>query len=118
MDGSLARLAGDLPALTEPQQAGSQDAPSLRLAGTLAFEGIDPTDDRLGALRSACCLLEKLKAEAAALEVRAQAGRGDPMTLATGRSSLDTAVERLEALIRRLDEAVLADVDAKVGGSR
>jgi hypothetical protein len=118
MDGSHARLAGDLPVLTEPKQAGSQDAPGLRLAGTLAFEGIDPTDERLGALRNACCLLEKLKAEAAALEVRAQAGRGDPMTLATGRNSLDTAVEQLEALIRRLDEAVLADVDAKAGVAR
>jgi hypothetical protein len=59
-----------------------------------------------------------MKAEAAALEVRAQAGRGDPMTLATGRNSLDTAVEQLEALIRRLDEAVLADLDAKSGVSR
>jgi hypothetical protein len=38
------------------------------------------------------------------------------MTLATGRNSLDMAVEQLEALIRRLDEAVLADVDARVGG--
>jgi hypothetical protein len=118
MDGSLARLAGDMPALTEPKHAGSQEAAGLRLAGTLAFKGIDPSDGRLGALRNACCLLEKLKAEAAALEVRGQAGRGDPMTLATGRNSLDTAVERLEALIRRLDEAVLADLDAKAGARR
>jgi hypothetical protein len=118
MDGSHARLTGSSPVLTEPKQAGSQDAPSLRLAGTLAFEGIDPTDERLGALRNACCLLERLKAEAAALETRAQAGRGDPMTLATGRSSLEVAVEQLEALIRRLDEAVLADVDSKTGAAR
>jgi hypothetical protein len=116
MDGSHARLAGDVPSLTEPKQAGSQHAPGLRLAGTLAFEGIDPADERLGALRNACCLLERLKAEAAALDSRAQGGRGDPMTLATGRNSLDMAVEQLEALIRRLDEAVLADVDARVGG--
>ena len=118
MDGSHARLAGDLPTLTEPKQAGSKRAPGLRLAGTLAFEGIDPTDERLGALRNACCLLERLKAESAALEARAQGGRGDPMTLATGRNSMDTAVEQLEALIRRLDEAVLADVDARTGSSR
>lgn len=113
MDGSHARLAGDLPVLTEPKQANTQEAPSLRLAGTLAFDGVDPGDERLGALRNACCLLERLKAEAAALEVRSQAGRGDPMTLATGRSSLDMAVEKLEGLIRRLDEAVLSDLDSK-----
>ena len=118
MDGSHARLAGDLPVLTEPKQVGSQDAPSLRLAGTLAFEGIDPADERLGALRNACCLLERLKSEATALEVRAQAGRGDPMTLATGRNSLEIAVEQLEALIRRLDEAVLADLDANAEAVR
>lgn len=117
MDGTTARLAGPTPALTEPKPNGSQDAPSLRLAGTAAFQGIDPTDERLGALRNACCLLERLKAEAAALEVRSQAGRGDPMTVATGRSGLEAAVEQLEALIRRLDEAVLADVEQTVGGA-
>jgi len=113
MDGSHARLAGDMPVLTEPKQANSQEAPSLRLAGTLAFDGVDPSDERLGALRNACCLLERLKAEASALEGRSQAGRGDPMTLATGRNSLQIAVEQLEALIRRLDEAVLADIDSQ-----
>jgi hypothetical protein len=118
MDGSHARLAGEKPVLTEPKQAGTQEAPSLRLAGTQAFEGIDPADERLGALRNACCLLERLKAEAAALDGRTQAGRGDPMTLATGRNSLDAAVEQLEALIRRLDEAVLADIDVRAGASR
>ena len=113
MDGSHARLAGEKPVLTEPKQAGTQEAPSLRLAGTLAFEGIDPTDERLGALRNACCLLERLKAEAEALETRSQSGRGDPMKIATGRTALEVAVERLENLIRELDEAVLADLDAR-----
>jgi hypothetical protein len=113
MDGTTARALGGSPSVTEPKQAGSQEAPSLRLAGTLAFEGIDPGDERLGALRNACCLLERLKAEAAALDTRSQAGRGDPMKLATGRTSLEVAVERLEALIRELDEAVLADLDAR-----
>lgn len=120
MDGTTARLAGPTPGLTEPKQIGSQEAPSLRLAGTLAFQGLDPADERLGALRNACCLLEKLKGEAAALEARSQAGRGDPMTVVTGRNSLETAVEHLEALIRRLDEAVLSEieVDAVAGRAR
>lgn len=118
MDGTHARSLGASPSLAEPKQAGTQEAPGLRLAGTLAFEGIDPTDERLGALRNACCLLERLKAEAAALDVRSGAGRGDPMKIATGRTSLEVAVERLETLIRELDEAVLADVDAKAGVSR
>ena len=118
MDGTPARSLGTQPGLTEPKQAGTQDAPSLRLAGTLAFEGIDPTDERLGALRNARCLLERLKTEATALDARSGAGRGDPMKIATGRTSLEVAVERLEALIRQLDEAVLADVDARAGVAR
>jgi hypothetical protein len=40
------------------------------------------------------------------------------MTLATGRNSLEIAVEQLEALIRRLDEAVLADLDANAEAGR
>lgn len=112
MEGTHARSFGAQPSLTEPKQAGTQEAPGLRLAGTLAFDGIDPADERLGALRNACCLLERLKAEAVALDARVGAGRGDPMKIATGRTSLEVAVERLEALIRQLDEAVLADVDA------
>ena len=118
MDGTTARLAGPTPGLTEPKPIGSQEAPGLRLAGTAAFQGLDPADERLGALRNACCLLERLKAEAAALDSRSQAGRGDPMTVVTGRNALEAAVEQLEALIRRLDEAVLAEieVDATAAG--
>jgi hypothetical protein len=118
MDGTTARLAGVKPSLTEPKTNGSQEAPSLRLAGTAAFQGLEPGDERLGALRNACCLLERLKAEAAGLQARSQAGRGDPMTLATGRSSLEVAVTQLEALIRRLDEAVLAEMEQTSGSAR
>jgi D-serine deaminase-like pyridoxal phosphate-dependent protein len=118
MDGTIARSPGATPGRTEPQQAGLQEAPGLRLAGTQAYERIDPADERLGALRSACCLLERLKAEAAALDVRCQSGRGDPMKVVTGRTSLEVAAERLEALIRELDEAVMADLETGVGASR
>jgi hypothetical protein len=34
------------------------------------------------------------------------------MTVASGRSGLDRAVEQLEALIRRLDEAVLKEIES------
>jgi hypothetical protein len=40
------------------------------------------------------------------------------MTLATGRSSLEVAVTQLEALIRRLDEAVLAEMEQTSGSAR
>ena len=93
MDGTTARLAGPTPGLTEPKPIGSQEAPGLRLAGTAAFQGLDPADERLGALRNACCLLERLKAEAAALDSRSQAGRGDPMTVVTGRNAKDELIE-------------------------
>jgi hypothetical protein len=116
MDGTHARLTGDLPARSEPKPV--EETPSLRLAGTQAYEGIEPGDERLGALRNACCLLERLRAEAIALDERSAAGRGDPMILATGRSGLDRAVEQLEALIRTLDESVLKDMDQTVGAAR
>jgi hypothetical protein len=113
MDGNSARLTGNAPVETvalETDTAAS--SPALRLAGTVAYENIDPSDERLGALRNACCLLERLRAEAAALDDRSAQGRGDPMTVASGRSGLGRAVEQLEALIRRLDEAVLKEIES------
>jgi len=119
MDGTPARLTGNPPVQTQaPDSAPQLSIPGLKLAGTAAYENIDPSDERLGALRNACCLLERLKAEAAALDDRSTQGRGDPMTVATGRSGLDRAVEQLEALIRRLDEAVLRDIEASEGVAR
>lgn len=118
MDGTHARLTGDSLVRPEPTRVEIEETPSLRLAGTQAYEGLDPADERLGALRNACCLLERLKAEAVSLEERSAAGRGDPMILATGRSGLDRAVEQLETLIRTLDEAVLRDIDQTVGAGR
>jgi hypothetical protein len=119
MDGTTARLTGNPPVETAaPETATDASSPELRLAGTAAYENIDPSDERLGALRNACCLLERLRAEAAALDDRSAQGRGDPMTVATGRSGLDRAVEQLEALIRRLDEAVLKDIEASEGVAR
>lgn len=117
MDGTHARTASTQLGLTEPtsNQQVVQDSPGLRLAGTSAYKGIDPTDERLGALRDACCLLARIKAEAAALEVRADQGRGDPMTVASGRSGLQLAAERLEAMIRELDEAVLLEIEQPIG---
>lgn len=118
MDGTHARLTGDTLVRPDGRPQEAEETPSLRLAGTQAYEGIEPGDERLGALRNACCLLERLKAEAVALEERSAAGRGDPMITATGRSSLDRAVEQLEALIRSLDESVLKDIDHTAGASR
>ncbi len=115
MDGTRARLTGDSLVATEPKQFEISECPSLRLAGTLAYEGIDPIDERLGALRDACCLLTRLKMEAAALAVRSQQGRGDAMTVVSGQSGLDRAVDQLEGLIRSLDEAVLRDVEQNAG---
>jgi hypothetical protein len=37
------------------------------------------------------------------------------MTIASGRSGLQLAAERLEAMIRELDEAVLLEIDQPVG---
>lgn len=110
MDGNHARSTGQSSGRPEPRQVEPKQTPSLRLAGTQAYDGIRPDDERLGALRNACCLLERLKAEAIALEERSSGGRGDPMILASGRSGLDRAVEQLEALIRTLDESVLGEM--------
>jgi D-serine deaminase-like pyridoxal phosphate-dependent protein len=118
MDGNHARLTGDTLVRPEPRAQEAEETPSLRLAGTQAYEGIEPGDERLGALRNACCLLERLKAEAVALEERSSAGRGDPMILASGRSGLDRAVEQLEALIRSLDESVLKEIGQAQGSGR
>lgn len=117
MDGTHARTASAQLGLTEPtdNQQAVQDSPALRLAGTSAYKGIHPGDERLGALRDACCLLARIKAEAQALEARAEQGRGDPMTIASGRSGLQLAAERLEAMIRELDEAVLLEIEQPVG---
>jgi D-serine deaminase-like pyridoxal phosphate-dependent protein len=109
MDGTHARLTSDPLVRPEPRRA-EEETPSLRLAGTQAYDGIAPGDERLGALRNACCLLERLKAEALALEERSAGGRGDPMILATGQSGLDRAVQQLEALIRSLDESVIGEI--------
>lgn len=113
MDGTHALTAGAKLGQQEllETDTGMKETPALKLAGTIAYKGIDPADERLGALRDACCLLARLKAEAAALEARSDAGRGDPMTIAGGRSGLQMAAERLEALIRELDEAVLLDIE-------
>lgn len=117
MDGTHARTASAQLGLTEPTNnpQAVQDSPALRLAGTSAYKGIDPTDERLGALRDACCLLARIKDEAAALDLRAEQGRGDPMTIASGRSGLQLAADRLEAMIRELDEAVLLEIEQPVG---
>jgi len=117
MDGTHARTASAQLGLTEPTNnpQAVQDSPALRLAGTSAYKGIDPTDERLGALRDACCLLARIKDEAAALELRAEQGRGDPMIIASGRSGLQLAADRLEAMIRELDEAVLLEIEQPVG---
>jgi hypothetical protein len=117
MDGTHARTASAQLGLTEPTNnpQAVQDSPALRLAGTSAYKSIDPTDERLGALRDACCLLARIKDEAAALELRAEHGRGDPMTIASGRSGLQLAADRLEAMIRELDEAVLLEIEQPVG---
>jgi len=119
MDGTNARQTSSSLELTEPKQTQLEieQSPALRLAGTLAYQGIDPTDERLGALRNACCLLERMKAEAVALDARSQ-NRGDPMTMVTGRSSLDAAVGQLELMIRTLDEAVMHDIEQAVGTPR
>ena len=117
MDGTHALKAGATHGQMEPsdKHVSIQEPPALRLAGTTAYKSVDPADERLGALRDACCLLARIKAEAAALETRSEKGRGDPMTLAGGRSGLQLAAERLEALIRELDEAVLRDIEQSAG---
>lgn len=77
----------------------------LRLAGTAALGAISADDPRLTALRRACALLESLEAERKALEQRLEAARRlDPMRQATGRTSLDAAVEETRELVRQLDE--------------
>lgn len=117
MDGTHARTASPQLGLTEPTSnlQDVQESPALRLAGTSAYQGIDPADERLGALRDACCLLARIRAEAAALDARAEQGRGDPMTIASGRSGLQMAADRLEAMIRELDEAVLLEIEQPAG---
>lgn len=86
---------------------------ALRLVGTAALGGLAADDPRLIALRRACALLESLDAERQALDQRLEAARRiDPMRHATGRTSLDAAVEDTQGLIRQLDEQLCAAAEA------
>jgi len=80
---------------------------ALTISQACAPNGVASNDPRLNALREACALAEALKDDSVALIDRAQVkGNQDPMTVAQGCNSLDKAVAEVEALIRKLDQAL------------
>lgn len=95
-----------------PEQASAtgpqaMTATSLRLAGTASLGSLPADDPRLVALRRACALVEELEGERDAMDRRlAEARRADPMRQASGRTSLEQAVDDARRLVRELDEVL------------
>jgi hypothetical protein len=105
----IASLAPSEPA----SLAGTQALGNLRLAGTASLGSLPADDPRLIALRRACALVEELEAERNALDRRlAEARRADPMRQASGRTSLDQAVEEARRLVRELDDVLCSAAES------
>lgn len=100
--------------LSSQSSAGSSATRNdLKLVGTAALSALHPDDRRLVALRQACSLLETLLAEREALNQRLEsANRLDPMRHASGRTSLDTAVEETRTLITQIDELLCSAAES------
>ena len=109
MDGILLGKPLVATRITEVKTS-AEPKPSLHNLQTPFLSGVGKSDPRLNALHEACALAESLKDDSQALIARAQVkGHQDPMTVAQGCNSLEKAMAEVEALIRKLDDALVMD---------
>jgi len=109
MDGILLGKPLVATRITEVKTS-AEPKPSFKISQTTALRGVGENDPRLNALREACALAEALNDDSQALIARAHVkGNQDPMTVAQGCNSLEKAMAEVEALIRKLDDALVME---------